>query len=236
MKKFFKKFLLNKGLLILIFGVLLLLYYIFNPLLYVETDYMIQSKISDLNYIYYIYMLPMSFSELDFVLAISLEMVYLSLLVFSISKLCNFFFGDTASTSILRVNKKKFISKLFIVNAIISVVICALYFIFYLVLCYFNKVDFTFSINNLYPILYKLLLSLIIPNLYLLIYIYTDKISISLFSIFLANIVLELVIKSTFLTESSVFTESSLLITFFVTAYFLLYFSIKKIFLRRDLS
>ncbi len=165
MKKFFKKFLLNKGLLILIFGALLFLYFTVDPLLYVETNNMIQSKISDLNYIYYIYMLPMSFSELDFVLAISLEMVYLSLLVFSVSRLCNFFFGDTATTSILRVNKKKFIRKLFIVNAIISVIICALYFIFYLVLCYFDKVDFTFSINNLYPILYKFLLSLIIPDL-----------------------------------------------------------------------
>ena len=74
MKKLFQKFIKNKYFIFWIILFTIILYIIFNPLLRDTTEYMQIRKITEYRYIFYVFLLPMSFYDMGFSSCMFLEL------------------------------------------------------------------------------------------------------------------------------------------------------------------
>jgi len=82
MKKLLKKFIKNKSFIVWCLSILILLFFFFNPVFSIKKQYMFFNNISDYCYIYYVFLLPMSFYDMSFINCIFLELIYYSLIMY----------------------------------------------------------------------------------------------------------------------------------------------------------
>lgn len=102
-------------------------------------------------------------------------------------------------------------------------------------MCHFNDIKFVFSSGVLISITYRFLLSLLIPNFYLLFFIICNSGSISLGFSLSFYLVLELLIKKTFNEYTLLFGYSFIIILYLIFVYIVIYFLCRELFLRRDI-
>src|SRR5574344_1536585 len=199
MIKLFISFLKNKYFAIWVVFFIAILYFAYNPILHFKSIYMEENSISDVTFIFYVFLLPMSFYEMGFVTCLVLDLCFVSILSYIIVNFVNYFFVDSVSTTLTRVNRVKWIKNIFFINFIFSFIVSLLYIIFFLILCYSKGLSLTFGLDSLIIIIiYKILITIIIPNVYLLFYIRTNSPIISLGFLNAIYIMFELIIKMTF--------------------------------------
>jgi len=100
MKKLLKKFIKNKSFIVWCLSILILLFFFFNPVFSIKKQYMFFNNISDYCYIYYVFLLPMSFYDMSFINCIFLELIYYSLIMYISVSYVNLFFRDTSSVTL----------------------------------------------------------------------------------------------------------------------------------------
>lgn len=217
--------------LILFIGVL---FFVYNPILNFKSEYMETKGISDFIYIFYVFLLPMSFYEMGFTTCLILDLCYLSIVIYTVVNFINYFFVDSSSITLTRVDRKEWIHNILKINFLFSIMISIIYVLFFILLCILNGINISLEFKNLIPIIYKIIITIIIPNIYLLFYIKTDSSILSLGFFSIVYICLELLIKTTFNELSLTFSYPILLIVLFIAIYICVILMILKLFKRRD--
>lgn len=233
MKKLFLYFLKNKVFIIWLTLFIIVLYLSFNPLLSFKYDYMNDNSITNIIYIFYVFMLPITFYEMGFVSCMIIDLCFVSILSYAVVSFINYFF-ENASTTLTRIKRNKCVSGLYAINFIFSIFLTILYIVFFTFLCLKNNIEIIIDINVCTVISYKVLIAILIPNIYLFSYIKTNSSILSLSFTYLFYILLELLIKITFIESSLSFNFSIILLAFIIIIYLLLYKLSDNMLLRRD--
>lgn len=233
MKKLFLYFLKNKVFIIWLTLFIIVLYLSFNPLLSFKYDYMNDNNITNIIYIFYVFMLPITFYEMGFVSCMIIDLCFVSILSYAVASFINYFF-ENASTTLTRIKRDKCVSGLYAINFIFSIFLTILYIVFFTFLCLKNNIEIIIDINVCTVISYKVLIAILIPNIYLFSYIKTNSSILSLSFTYLFYILLELLIKITFIESSLSFNFSIILLAFIIIIYLLLYKLSDNMLLRRD--
>lgn len=233
MKKLFLYFLKNKVFIIWLTLFIIVLYLSFNPLLSFKYDYMNDNNITNIIYIFYVFMLPITFYEMGFVSCMIIDLCFVSILSYAVASFINYFF-ENASTTLTRIKRDKCVSGLYAINFIFSIFLTILYIVFFTFLCLKNNIEIIIDINVCTVISYKVLIAILIPNIYLFSYIKTNSSILSLSFTYLFYILLELLIKITFIESSLSFNFSIILLAFITIIYLLLYKLSDNMLLRRD--
>lgn len=233
MKRLFIYFLKNKVFIIWLTLFIIVLYLSFNPLLSFKYDYMNDNNITNIIYIFYVFMLPITFYEMGFVSCMIIDLCFVSILSYAVASFINYFF-ENASTTLTRIKRDKCVSGLYAINFIFSIFLTILYIVFFTFLCLKNNIEIIIDINVCTVISYKVLIAILIPNIYLFSYIKTNSSILSLSFTYLFYILLELLIKITFIESSLSFNFSIILLAFIIIIYLLLYKLSDNMLLRRD--
>lgn len=234
MKNLFLKLLKNKYFMIWIILFIGILFFIYNPILNFKSEYMEEKSISDFIYIFYVFLLPMSFFESGFITCSLLDLCYLSIVSYVIVNFINYFFIDNSSTTLTRIDRKKWINSILKINFLFSIITSILYVLFFILLCISKNINIPFKINNIIPIIYKILITIITPNIYLLFFIKTNSSILSLSFSSIIYILFELLIKTTFDELTLSFNYSIILIILLISIYIGINSLILKLFKRRD--
>lgn len=232
----FKKFILNKYFLVWVLIFLYIIYIYGGFVVNQKKDIMFNSNIEDMKYCFYALILPMSFFDNTTMWSLLIDCCYLSILSYVTIQFVDQFFIKNPSATFTRVGRKKWIKKVILFNFIYA----SLFSLIYIGLCYITclKSDtiFTFNFKVLIPIIYKILITILIPNIYLVFYINTDNIVLSTITYILIYIFIELIIRITFVTETLNFNYALLGILFLIIIYIIIYKLIINSFETRDLG
>ena len=117
MKKLLKKFVKNKSFIAWSLSILFILFFLFNPILSIKKQYMMFNNINDFCYIYYVFLLPMSFYDMSFIDCLFLELIYFSFIIYISVSYVNLFFRDTSSVTLTRLNREKWIKEIIGINS-----------------------------------------------------------------------------------------------------------------------
>lgn len=230
----FKKFIKNKYFIIWVLFFLLILYFTFNPLMYDKTNYMNIKNITDYRYLYYVFLLPMSFYDMGFVSCIILELSCFSIVSYICVSFVNLFFKETSSVTITRLGRERWIKEVININLIFSIIVSIIYISFFYLLCIKNNIDIKASFDMLIPIIYKIIIICIIPLVFINTFIKTNSEVSSILISLITDLFLQLVIRITFIEETLIFNYYFIIIILFLLFYYLMKrFSI-SIFKRRD--
>jgi len=235
MKKIAIQFIKNKYFLIWMLFFIGILFFIFNPILYDKTDYMQNRNITDYIYIYYVFLLPMSFYDMGFLTCFILDIVYFSIMSYVSVSFINLFFRTSSTITITRLSRQKWIKDVINLNLISSIIISLLYVIFFLILCIINDIDLKIQFSIIVPILYKIILTCITPLLLLNTFIKTDNEFISIISAIIINLFFQLIIKLTFIEATLSFEFVPIIIILLSSFYIILKINISKNIQRRDI-
>lgn len=233
MKKLFIYFLKNKVFVIWLLLFFIVLYLSFNPLLSFKYDYMNDNSITNIIYIFYVFMLPLTFYEMGFVSCMIIDLCFISILSYAVASFINYFF-ENSSITLTRIKRGKCVKELYKINFIFSTFLTIIYIILFSLLCLKNNIEINMDINVCIVIGYKLLIAVLVPNIYLFSYIKTNSSISSLGFTYLVYILLELLIKITFIESSLSFKFSIIVLIFIMVIYLLLYKLSNNMFLRRD--
>lgn len=221
MIRIFSKYIKNKYFIMWICLLIIVLYLIFNPLLSDKLKYMQENNMSDITYIFYVFLLPMSFYEAGILTCLILDFSYICLMMYIVSCFINYFLIESSSSTLVRISRDEWIKNVFKCNFIFSLIITIIYIIFYFILCQINNVHIVYNLYTITIMFYKLLVAIIIPNIYLMFYIKTKGVLISLGFSFMTYFACEMIIKFTFNIDTLAFSYIYIIIIFFITLYFL---------------
>lgn len=211
------------------------MYFIYRPILNEKVQYMEIQKISDYTFLFYVFLLPLAFCDMGVFGCVVLDLLYISILSYVIISFVDFFFSTCSSVTLTRIKRKEWIKKIIKINIIYSILLSLFYILFFLVLCYANNVVYDLKVFHFIPALYKVLLTLIYPNLYLYIFLKSDSFPIAVIGSGLIYILLEFVIRTTFIEAVARFQNVGIIIAFLIIIYIFLVFAIEKVFERRDI-
>lgn len=202
------------------------------------SNYMEFNNINEQMFIFYTYVLPITFSNVNLTFCFLLDALYISILLYPTISLIDYFFNQNPTTSMTRVNRKNWINNFININVIYSIIITLIYILLYKLFgeIYDFEIQLEFhNLNSLLPIIYKFLLSFIIVMIYIYSYIKTDNFALSVgFSIFF-NILLQVIIKITFDISELIFNNYIYIICTFILLYILIIVLTIKKFKRRDI-
>lgn len=195
MKNLFKRFIKNKYFILWVIFFILILYIIFNPLLHDSIEYMKLKKIEDYKFIFNIFVLPMSFYEINFVMCLLLELAFFSIISYIQVSYINLFFKEISSITLIRINRNNWIKELININLYYSIVLVFFYILFFYILCIKNNIIINISLDMIVLIIYKMILGCFIPLIFLYIYIDTKNEFNSIFISLILDLFLQLVFK-----------------------------------------
>lgn len=201
------------------------------------SNYMLFNGIENKMYIFYAYTLPMTFSNANYIFCILLDLLYITILLYPSVTLVDYFFNQNSTTSITRIKRKKWINQFMNINLICSAIISIIYILLFFILGELHNSEIVLefeTFNNFLPILYKILISLIIPLAYIYIYIKTDNPGLSVGFIIFINALLQTIIKITFDVKKIYFYQYVYVICLFIVLYMLIRILCIKSFKRRD--
>lgn len=234
MKHLFKKFIKNKYFIIWILFFILILFIIFNPLMQSKTNYMEIKKITDYKYLFYVFLLPMSFYDMGFASCIFLELTFFSILSYVSVSFVNLFFKETPTVTLLRLGRKKWIKDVTNLSLKYSIVISILYILFFYILCIKNDIVIDITLTMLIPMIYKILITCIIPIVFIDVFIETNNEYFSILISIVTSLFLQLIIRINFVEKTLEFKNNLTIITIFIILYYLMKKVSINIFKRRD--
>lgn len=101
----FSKYIKNKYFIMWICLLIIVLYLIFNPLLSDKLKYMQENNMSDITYIFYVFLLPMSFYEAGILTCLKLDFSYICLMMYIVSCFINYFLVESSSSTLVRISR-----------------------------------------------------------------------------------------------------------------------------------
>ena len=134
-----------------------------------------------------------------------------------------------------RIKRKKWLKYIIKVNTLYSLFILLLYVGLFIVLCFQSKIVNSININIIILIIYKILLTIIYPNLYLDFYLKTDNYIYSIFGAILYYVLFEFIIRATYIESIAKLKNSSLIIVFLILFILYLFRKLKINFEGRDI-
>ena len=123
----FKKYILNKNFIIWFLLFIILLAIIFFSTLNFKIEYMNDKDILNYIYIFYVYMLPMSFYDNSLITSLMLDGCFLSIICYISICYINLFFSSYSSITLTRIDRKTWINKIFIINLLFSLFVSFIY-------------------------------------------------------------------------------------------------------------
>ena len=232
----FNKFIKNKYFILFVILFLILLYLIFNPIMGSKMEYMDLNNITDNIYLYFVYILPFTFYNNATVSCLILDLSYFCIISYIGVYFVNYFFEDTATITLTRKDRNKWIKDIFKCIIIFATIISIIYSLYFLILCIFNTFIIKFKIDLLIIIIYKILISIILSLTYILFYIKIKDILISLGFSYIISILYQLLIKITFLESTLYFKYPIIIILLLIISIILIFNYIKIVFKRSDVS
>lgn len=236
MIKLFRKYILDNRFIVWFIIFALAMYFIYRPLLSEKTQYMDIRNISDYAYLFYVLLLPLAFCDMGVFESLVLDLLYISILSYVIISFVDFFFKKCSTVTLTRIKRKEWIKEIIKINLIYSLLVSIFYILFFLGLCVFNNIVYDLKLFHFIPTVYKILLTLIYPNFYLYFFLKSDSFPISVIGSGLIYILLEFVIRTSFVEEIAKFSNAGLIIIFFIVIYLCLIYLIKESFERRDIG
>lgn len=234
MKRLFINMFKNKYFIILLTLFLLVLVFLLQPVLSYKLEYMELHNIDNFIYLYYVFLLPITFYDMSVTTCMILDLCYFSIILYVIVNFIDYLFKRCSSTILTRINRDTLINKIIKLSCIYSFIMTLVYIVFFFILCWVNNINFIINISILIPILYKLIISIILPNIYLFTYIFTDNNLLSTFTTALVYILLELLIRTTFDNSLLVFNNYLLVFIFLIVMCLVIIYLIKIYWQRRD--
>lgn len=239
MMNMLRRFINNKYFYLWSIIIILVLYMFYGFFHASVANYMLWNQIEDNEmYIFYVYTLPMAFSNVNYMFCILLDVLYMTILLYPSVSFVDYFFNENSTTTTTRISRNRWIDEFISVNLLCSVLISAIYILLYYILGNIHDYEIILqfaSLNNFLPIIYKTIISCIVPITYIYAYIKTDNAGLSLgFSIFV-NIILQIIIKISFDVKKLYFGNSIYTILIFIVLYLLLRSLSIKSFKRRDI-
>lgn len=219
MNKIVSKIIFNKNFLILFCVFSIVIYLIFNPLLMYKVDYANQKNILDSIYLFYVFLLPMSFYDMGFIVCFLLDVCFYSLNIYLIVKCLDYFLVKLSSSVVYKLTRKNLMKKIILYSQIYSLFLSIFYVIFYFVMCVKSDINITITSTLIIAIVLKILLSLISSIIYLFIYIKTRSSFLSLAFSFFSCIIFELFLKMMFDEITLSFRLNYLIIVFLFFIY-----------------
>lgn len=233
-----RKFLNNKYFYLWTIALFIIMYMFYAFFWSSISNYMLFNEITDGIYIFYAYNLPMTFSNANIMFCLLLDVLYITILLYPSVSFVDYFFNQNSTTTITRIDREIWIKQFINVNLICSIVITIIYILLYYVLGNIHDIEIVLefkSLDNFLPIIYKFLISFIVPLVYIYSYIKTDNPGISLgFSIFV-NILLQVIIKISFDTSKLHFGNYIFTICILIVIYLMMRILSIKDFKRRDI-
>ena len=232
MKKIFLKIIKSPFYILWFFLTFGLIYYSYDMILSVKQELMLQMGITDNIYLFYSYLMPNAFYDGSMLFSFLLEFSYLSIILYVSIKFVDFIFIAIGSSIVPRIERKKLIKSVMILNIIYSIII---FLIFIFLLWYFFK-DIKFELTNkiLIVTIYKLLFTISLTLIYTYFYIQFDSSFLSMIFLFVYDIIIGILLNILFNLNKLKFNFSLIIILFFVLINITLYKLIIKLFERRD--
>lgn len=227
----FKKFLKNKIFIIYISLFLVLIYLVNKSYLPIKIEYMMESNITNNNYLLYSVLLPIVYYDNSILESIILDLSYYCIVSYLVVSYVDLFFNEMVNVIFTKIKRDISIKNILICNIIFSFTIVLGYILYFYILFSIKKIDFIFDINVIILLIIKILITLLITNLYINLYINTKNIPISLILPYMLYVVFELLIRLLFSNLNYIYIIIFLLIVF----NYYIYLSNKKIILRSDL-
>lgn len=227
----FKKFLKNKIFIIYISLFLVLIYLVNKSYLPIKIEYMMESNITNNNYLLYSVLLPIVYYDNSILESIILDLSYYCIVSYLVVSYVDLFFNEMVNVIFTKIKRDISIKNILICNIIFSFIIVLGYILYFYILFSIKKIDFIFDINVIILLIIKILITLLITNLYINLYINTKNIPISLILPYMLYVVFELLIRLIFSNLNYIFVIIFILIIF----NYYIYLSNKKIILRSDL-
>lgn len=235
MKKILIEFLFNKKFVFWILVMFLMMFLIYRPIINDKTLYMNVKNITDNSYLVNVFVLPLSFFDMGLFGCIVLDSLYLCILSYLVVSFVDFFFLTYSSVALTRIKRKKWLKYIIKVNILYSLFILLLYVGLFIVLCFQSKIVNSININIIILIIYKILLTIIYPNLYLDFYLKTDNYIYSIFGAILCYVLFEFIIRATYIESIAKLKNSSLIIVFLILFILYLFRKLKINFEGRDI-
>ncbi len=227
----FKKFLKNKIFIIYISLFLVLIYLVNKSYLPIKIEYMMESNITNNNYLLYSVLLPIVYYDNSILESIILDLSYYCIVSYLVVSYVDLFFNEMVNVIFTKIKRDISIKNILICNIIFSFIIVLGYILYFYILFSIKKIDFIFDINVIILLIIKILITLLLTNLYINLYINTKNIPISLILPYMLYVVFELLIRLIFSNLNYIFVIIFILIIF----NYYIYLSNKKIILRSDL-
>lgn len=227
----FKKFLKNKIFIIYISLFLVLIYLVNKSYLPIKIEYMMESNITNNNYLLYSVLLPIVYYDNSILESIILDLSYYCIVSYLVVSYVDLFFNEMGNVIFTKIKRDISIKNILICNIIFSFIIVLGYILYFYILFSIKKIDFIFDINVIILLIIKILITLLLTNLYINLYINTKNIPISLILPYMLYVVFELLIRLIFSNLNYIFVIIFILIIF----NYYIYLSNKKIILRSDL-
>lgn len=232
-----KNFINNKKVYIWIILLIILMYNVYEFFDVQINNYKFFNHIENDIYNLYVYLLPISFHHVNFVLCICMDLSFLAILLYISVSFVNLFFNECSTTTITRISREKWIKDFVNINLIFSLIICGIYVLMFYIFGTISGYNINpgFSLANILPIVYKICISCIISIIYMYYYIKTNDLGISLgFSLF-TNILLQIIIRITYVPNDFTFNNCFLVLFLLLILYLLIRVLIIKSFKRRDI-
>ena len=224
----------NKYFIIWIIIFLFILFFLYNPSLNYQKTHIEIIDTNEILNIFYQYLLPMSFYENDILISLLTDLCYISIVIYIVVNFVFFFCTYSSSITLTRIDRKKWIYNILKINILFSMLITFIYILFFILLCILNNINISIDFKNIIPIIYKFLITMIMPNTYLLFYIKTDSEVLSLGFSIITYVLLEFLIKSTYNMLTYTFNYIFIVIILFIFLYICISYLILILFKRRD--
>ena len=186
------------------------------------TEYMQIRKITEYRYIFYVFLLPMSFYDMGFSSCMFLELSFFSIVSYISVSFINLFFRETSTVTLIRLGRDKWINELININLKFSIALSFLYIIFFYILCIKNNIVIDIELSMLIPIIYKIIIVCIIPLIFINVFINTNSEFASIIVSIVSDLFLQLIIKISFLETTLTFKYSFIIIPLLILFYYLM--------------
>lgn len=209
-----RKFVKNKYFLIWTGIFVILTIFIAKLFATTKSNYMVDLEMTNPTYLLFAELLPLAFADKESaILAILLDFCYLSLISYVMLSFIDYFLNKNTQATFTRIGRDKWFKELIFFSNFYAIIIFLLYlYLVFMGLILVEK-SFTFNLQILVALLIKLEMTLIIPNIYLFIYLKTKNSMLSTIFYISFYVILQIFAKLSFVKTTLKFKYWFVIIT-----------------------
>jgi len=235
MKEMFISFIKDKSYILLFIIYIILMVFFFSPIFYNTVHYMKENGISNLKYVFLVFMLPITFKDVSTIDCLILDICYFFMIIYVISRFIGMFMKRYATVTMIRIPRDKVINKIIKYNAFYAVVFATIYIGIFYIGCVINEISLNIDMEVIITIFYKYLITIMLPNMYLYNYIkFDDEMYATIFN-YVVYVVLHLLIGFSYVQELEIYKYTYIIIPLFIVLNLWIISMVKQEFIRRDI-